>query len=92
MVYRKYGNGRYISYETEAEIEIDLYELLDDIVALYYSDKDFQREFEKEIERPEKTIEDFIYQAKKIRNNGLLWERVKHDLKEIVKEDYVAVM
>lgn len=92
MVYRKYGSGRYISYETEAEIEIDLYDLIEDIVTLYNIDKDFQRELEKEIERPEQTIEDFIYQAKKIRNNGLLWERVKHDLKEIVKEDYVVVM
>lgn len=92
MVYRKYGSGRYVSFETDTEVEIDLYELLDDIVALYHSDKDFQRELEKEIERPEQTVGDFILQAKKLRNDGLLWERVKHDLREIVKEDYVAVL
>lgn len=92
MAYRKHGSGRYVSFETDAEVEIDLYELLDDIVALYHSDKDFQRELEIEIERPEQIVGNFILQAKKLRNDGLLWERVKHDLREIVKEDYVAVL
>lgn len=91
-MYRKYGSGRYISFEQDVDVEIDLYEILDDIVMLYHSDKDFQRELEKGIERSEQTIEDFILQAKKIRKDELLWERVRHELTEIVQEDYIVVL
>lgn len=82
--------GRYITVELETEI--DLADYIDDIVDLYNNDKEFKSDFDASIPaEPEETIESFILRTKEIRKDALLWERVKYELTEIIKDDYIVV-
>ncbi len=82
--------GRYITVELETEI--DLADYIDDIVDLYNNDKEFKSDFDASIpDEPDETIESFIRRAKEIRKDSLLWERVKYELTEIIKDDYIVV-
>jgi hypothetical protein len=81
-----------LSFDLETDFDIDLFDYVDEIANLYNENKEFRNEFDSLAIKDEETVNRFILQAKQLRKDGLLWERVKHDLREIVKEDYIVVL
>lgn len=86
--------SRYIYISGEAEVEIDLYDIIEDISSLYYSDAKFKKKLDKEIKNSSFGFsrEDVLDILKNARKDVLVWDRLKPDLEEMMKEDYVVVM
>lgn len=84
--------GRWVEIDTRAEVEIDLYDIIDDIVELYISDKSFRKQID-DAKDPQKDLDrlELLDQLKAFRKDAVMWDRIKPDLEEIMKENYVVV-
>lgn len=87
-MYMKRKMGRYISFDQEVEIEIDLYDIIDEIVELYKEDIAFKKAF---FDSMAEETNDFLILAERIRKDDILWERVKYSLMDLMKEDYIKI-
>jgi len=89
--------SRWINVETRTDVEIDLYDIIEDIAEVYHSDGNFRRELDKELKSADMvegllSRQELIYLLKKARKDVILWDRIKPDLEEMMKDDYVVVM
>lgn len=85
--------SRYVEIDTRAEVEIDLYDIIDDIVELYLTDKKFRKEID-DAKDPQKDLDrlELLDQLKTARKDVIIWDRLKPDLEEMMKDDYVVVL
>lgn len=85
---------RYIEITAEADVEVDLYDIIEDIGDLYGRDKDFRKELNRQIQKEagDFSSREVIDILKVARKDPIVWDRLKPDLEEMMKEDYVVVM
>lgn len=88
--------GSYVEVTTEVDVDVDLYDCIYHIASLYNDDEVFRKQLSTAINHQGNTDEvdlhHIITELKIIRKNDVLWQRLKPDLEEMLKEDYVVIL